>query len=139
MTSSGVIIMSYFFKFIGGIQIYFKVHLTDFFENHPNEICSYLSEKASKGMFLKPIKKLQNHSNEGKRKEKKKERGVGKKEKRKKNNGCTLSFYNGYFGRKKKMLDAKGPFGDNVIKNTAKYIRRKILKKFDKINKLASI
>ena len=25
-----------------------------FFENQPNEICSHLSEKASKGMFLKP-------------------------------------------------------------------------------------
>ena len=55
-----------------------------------------MSEKASKGMFLKP-EKLQHHSNEGKRTEKKKERGVGKEEKRekdreKKNNGCTLRF-----------------------------------------------
>ena len=31
-----------------------------------------MSEKASKGMFIKP-EKLQNHSNEGKGKEKKKE------------------------------------------------------------------
>ena len=35
------------------------------FENQPNEICSHLSEKASKGMFPMP-EKLQNHSNEGK-------------------------------------------------------------------------
>ena len=35
------------------------------FENQRNEICSHLSEKASKGMFPKP-EKLQNHSNEGK-------------------------------------------------------------------------
>ena len=42
-----------------------------FFENQPNEICSHLSEKASKGRFLKP-EKLQNHSKEGKGKEKKK-------------------------------------------------------------------
>ena len=35
-----------------------------FFENQPNEICSHLSEKASKGRFPKP-EKLQNHSNEG--------------------------------------------------------------------------
>ena len=48
-----------------------------------NEIYSHLSEKASKGRFLKP-EKLQNHSNEGKGKEKKKEQGVGKEEKRKK-------------------------------------------------------
>ena len=54
-----------------------------FFENQPNKICSHLSEKASKGRFLKP-KKFQNHSNEGKEKEKKKERGEGKEEKKKK-------------------------------------------------------
>ena len=52
-----------------------------FFENQPNEICSHLSEKASKGRFLKP-EKLQNHGNEGKGKEKKKERGEGKKKKK---------------------------------------------------------
>ena len=38
----------------------------------------------SKGRFLKPAEKLQNHSNEGKGKEKKKERGEGMEEKRKK-------------------------------------------------------
>ena len=68
-----------------------------FFENQPNEICSHLSEKASKGRFLKP-EKLQNHSNEGKRKEITKERGEGK-EKKKKSNGCTLSYFE-VFGRK---------------------------------------
>ena len=67
-----------------------------FFENQPYTICSHFSEKASKGTFLKP-EKLQNHSNKGKEKEKKKEQGEGKEEK-KKSNGCTLSFYNGYFG-----------------------------------------
>ena len=54
-----------------------------FFENHPKEICSPLSEKASKGRFLKP-EKLQSYSNEGKGKEKEKERGEGKKAKKKK-------------------------------------------------------
>ena len=39
--------------------------------------------KASKGRFLGPDK-LQNHTNEGKRKEKKKEAGERKEEKRKK-------------------------------------------------------
>ena len=61
-----------------------------FFENQPNEICSHLSEKASKNRFRKP-EKLQNHRNKGKRKEKEKERGEEKK-----SNGCTLSFHNGY-------------------------------------------
>ena len=70
--------------------------LSRFFENQPNEIWSHLSEKASKDTFLRP-EKLQNHINEGKGKEKKKERGEGKEE-TKKSNGYTLSFYNSYFG-----------------------------------------
>ena len=44
------------------------------------EICSHLSEKPSKDRFFTPDK-LQNHYNEGKGKEKKKERG-GRKEKK---------------------------------------------------------
>ena len=54
-----------------------------FFENQPNEICSHMLEKAPKGRFFGP-NKLQNHSNEGKGKEKKKERGGRKEEKRQK-------------------------------------------------------
>ena len=53
-----------------------------FYENKPNGICRHLSEKASKGKFLGPDK-LQNHTNEEKGKEKKKERG-GRKEKKRK-------------------------------------------------------
>ena len=53
-----------------------------FFENQPNEICSHLSEKSSKDRFFKPDK-LQNHTNEGKGKEKMKEPGGRKEEKRK--------------------------------------------------------
>ena len=61
---------------------------SQFFENQPYEICSHLSEKASKGTFLiSRREKLQNHSIEGKGKEKKKERGEGKEEKEKKSNG----------------------------------------------------
>ena len=53
--------------------IFFAIYIQPIFhENQPNEICSHLSEKASKGRFLEP-KKLQNHSNEGKEKEKKEE------------------------------------------------------------------
>ena len=54
-----------------------------FFENQPNKICSHLSEKASKGRFLKP-QKIQNHSKKGKGREKKKEQGEEKEEKKKK-------------------------------------------------------
>jgi len=51
-----------------------------------------------------------------KRKSEEKER-----RRREKNNGCTLSFYNGYFGvfGRKKLLNAKGPFDGNVMKNPA--------------------
>ena len=47
-----------------------------FFENQPDEICSHLSEKVSK---CKP-EEAPSHSNEGKGKEKKKERGERKEE-----------------------------------------------------------
>ena len=47
------------------------------FENHPNEILSHWSEKASKCRLFGPDK-LQNHSNEGKER-KKKERERRKK------------------------------------------------------------
>ena len=74
-----------------------------------------MSENASKGRFLKP-EKLQNHSNEGKGKEKKKERGEGKEEKKKSNGKIALSVFVIATLEKKKLFDAKGPFGDNVIK-----------------------
>ena len=51
---------------------FFSLHLTDFFFTGTNEICSHLSEKASNGRFLTP-EKLQNHSNERKGKDEKKE------------------------------------------------------------------
>ena len=49
-----------------------------FFENQPNEICSHLSENASKGRFLKPVRKEKERR---KRKNEKKERGEEKKKK----------------------------------------------------------
>ena len=52
-----------------------------FFENQPNKICSHLSEKASKGRFLNP-EKLQNHKNEGKRKEKRNSEEQGEEKKK---------------------------------------------------------
>ena len=61
------------------------------FENQCNKIYSYLSEKASKGTFLKH-EKLQNHSNEEKGKEKKKEQGEGKEEKKEKAMVALLVF-----------------------------------------------
>ena len=80
-----------------------------------------MSEKASKGRFLKP-EKLQNHSNEGKGKEKEEGRGEGNEEKKKKSNAALLVFIIATLEivlAEKKLLDAKGPFGDNVFKNPA--------------------
>ena len=89
-----------------------------FFENQPNKICSPLSEKASKGRFREP-EKLQNHINDGKGKEKKKERGEEKKAM-----FALLVFIIAtltiVFGRKK-LLDPNGPFGGNLFKSPARY------------------
>ena len=80
------------------ISVCICVHLTDFLKTSLRKLAvNCMSERASKGRFLKPDK-LQNHSNEVKGKEEKKERREGKEEKRKKSNGCAVSFYNGYFG-----------------------------------------
>ena len=63
---------------------YIYINPADFFFWKPFfEICSHLSEKASKGSFRNPDK-LQNHSNERKGKDKKKEQGEGKEEKKEK-------------------------------------------------------
>ena len=63
---------------------YFLLFISSLFlGKESTEICRLLSEKASKGRFLGPYK-LQNDSNEGKGKEKKRERGEGKEEKREK-------------------------------------------------------
>ena len=53
-----------------------------FFENQPNGICHQLSETVSKYRLFGTAK-LQNHTDEGKGKEKKKEQGGRKEEKRK--------------------------------------------------------
>ena len=83
-----------------------------------------MSEKASKGTgFLNP-RNSKTTVNEGKRKEQKKERGEGKEEKRTKATVALLVFIIAnlemVFGQKK-LLNAQSPFGDNVIKNPARY------------------
>ena len=76
------------------------------FENQPNKICSHLSETASNGRFFDP-ENLQNHLTKEKERRKRK-REEKKRRRREKSNGCTLSFYNSYFGdfgRKKKTVE----------------------------------
>ena len=66
------------------IYVCICVHLTDFLKTNLTKLAVYyMGERSSKGRFLQPDK-LQNHSNEVKGKEKKKERGEGKEEKIKK-------------------------------------------------------
>ena len=55
-----------------------------------------MSEKASKGSFLGPDKLQITLRNREKERARRKKKGGEEK----KNNGCTLSFYNAYFGRK---------------------------------------
>ena len=77
-----------------------------------------------KAGFLRPISsKITPTKEKEKRKSKSEEE---ERRTREKNNGFTLSFYNGYFfwPKKKKLLDGRGLFGDNVFKNPARYILR---------------
>ena len=81
-----------------------------------------LKRRSVKSQVFAP-EKFEYNTNEGKGKEKKKERSGRKEEKRTKQWG-TLSSYNGYFGdsiRPKKLLDGRDPFGSNVFKNPARY------------------
>ena len=78
------------FRFQKNIYMYIS---SRFFENQPNEICSHLSEKASKGRFLGPDK-LQNYS---KGKEKEKQQGGRKEETKQKKQWLHSQFFNGYF------------------------------------------
>ena len=66
------------------------VYLTDVLKTNLTKFAVIFVKKRQKTGFVKPDK-LQNHSNEGKGKEKKKERGEQKD--LEKTNGCTLSFY----------------------------------------------
>ena len=68
--------------------------------NQPNESCSHLNEKASKGRFLKAEKE---------------------RRRREKVMVALLVFIIATFWPEK-LSDAKGPSGDNVFKNRARYI-----------------
>ena len=79
-----------------------------------------MSEKWPKGRFFAPGK-LENHTSEGKVKEKKKERG-GRKETRKKAMVALLVFMLASLEAvlaQKKLLDRTSLFGGNVFKNPA--------------------
>jgi len=82
---------------------------------------SFKRKRRQKAAFLEPISSKITLT---KKKERRKRKSEEEERRRKKeSNGFTLTFYNGYFGEggRKKLLDAKGPFGGNVFKNLARY------------------
>ena len=84
-----------------------------------------MTEKASKGRFLEPENGSKiTVTKEKERRKRKSDGGDQERRRRKKSNGCTLSFYN-ELGRKK-QLDGKGPFDDNVFKNPGRHIQLNI-------------
>ena len=95
------------------------------FHNKPIHVKLYIPN----GIFLKVMRvkgvkrqtflkaeKLQNHSNEGKGGRKRKSEEKERRE-REKGNGCTLRPL-----PENNCWTEKGPFGDNVLKNLARYI-----------------
>ena len=99
------------------------VRVGDFLKtNRTKSACSHSIEKSSKGRFFNPDK-LQNHTNEGKGKGKKKEPGGRKEEKRKKQ--WLHSWFLEWllwrsFLAENKLLGGRGLFGDKVFKNLAR-------------------
>ena len=80
-------------------------------------------KRRQKACFLNPRSFKITVTKEKERRKRKREEK--ERRRREKSNCCTHSCYNGYFGDSfwpKKMLDAKGPFGDNVFKNPGRYI-----------------
>ena len=99
-----------------------SLYLAVFLKNEPSEICSHLSDRWPKGKLLRQISSKIALAKENERRKRK----SGEEERRrreKKSNGCTLSFYIGYFGDSfwsaKKLLDL---LGGNVFKNSARFI-----------------
>ena len=74
-------------------KIYYSIW-DRFLENQPNEICSYLTEKASKGRFLTPENGSKITVTKEKERRKRKSEEIRKGGEEKKSNSCTLRFYN---------------------------------------------
>ena len=71
-------------------------------------------KKAKRQGFWRPISskiELAKEKERGKRKSEEEEKSRGEK-----SNGCTLRFYNGYFGRKKKLFDGTEAIYPAVIR-----------------------
>ena len=102
--------------FVWNIYIY----LADFFKTNLTKSAVIWVKSCQNAGFLRPISSKITPTKEKERRKSKSEEG--ERRRREKSNGCTLSFYNGYFGEK--LLDGRGLFGDNAFKNPARYILR---------------
>ena len=78
------------------------IYLADFLKTSLTKSAVISVKGCQKVVFFGP-NKLQNHTHDEKERRKRKSKGEERR-RREKSNGCTLSFYNGYF-----------PFGGNVF------------------------
>ena len=77
-----------------------------------------MSEKASKGRFSTP-ERLQNHSNESKELKRKGDKERHRRKSRGLKKKAMIALFVFIIAT---LLDAKGPFSNNVIENPARYI-----------------
>ena len=105
--------------FVWNIYIY----LADFFKTNLTKSAVIWVKSCQNAGFLRPISsKITPTKEKERRKSKSKER---ERRRREKTMVALLVFImDTFFGRKKKLLDGRGLFGDNVFKNPARYIIR---------------
>ena len=90
-------------------------HLADFLKTTRTKFAVICVKKRQKVRFLSPRSSNERRKRKGQKERARRKGGLEEK----KSNGCTLSFHNSYFEDcfwPKKLLNAKGLFGDNVIK-----------------------
>ena len=113
----------FFLKFIKAVTDH--IYLADVLKTNQTKFAVVWVKKHQKARFLSPrSSKITVTKIEGKRNKRKSEEKE-RRRREKKSNRCTLGFIIAtleiVFGRKK-LFDAKGPFGDTIIKNPARYI-----------------
>ena len=104
-------------------EIYIYIYLADFFKTNLTKSAVIWVKSCQNAGFLRPISsKITPTKEKERRKSKSKER---ERRRREKTMVALLVFImDTFFGRKKKLLDGRGLFGDNVFKNPVRYILR---------------
>ena len=111
------------YRILFEIYIYIYIYLADFFNTNLTKSAVIWVKSCQNAGFLRPISsKITPTKEKERRKSKSKER---ERRRREKTMVALLVFImDTFFGRKKKLLDGRGLFGDNVFKNPARYILR---------------